>query len=434
MTRIRRNWARTETFRPALTVAPRSTEQVVLAVRRGLETGHGVKPLGATHSFSGVAATDGIHLDMDRMRGAISIDRERGRATVWGGTRLRELAGILNPHGLALPNMGDIDRQTIAGAIQTGTHGTGLRQRGLAAGVVGATIVTGTGEVLEVDEQHHPELLPAVALGLGALGVIVAVTLQCAPRFLLRAEEAPEPLDAALDDFVERTRSADHFEFFWFPHTEVARTKTNTRLPLDAPLEPLGAIPRLFDEEVMNNQVLGAILAVERLLPPITPRVNRLIAALSSRRSYSDESHRVFVTPRRVRFIEMEYGLPLDAVPAAVRELRDMIERRGHRVSFPVEVRAAAADDLPTSTAYGRESGYVSVHRYWRESDSGYFRDAEDILLAHGGRPHWGKLHTQGVEELRRIYPRLDDFLAIRDRLDPDRVFANPYLDRVLGR
>lgn len=428
-----RNWARTERSRPVLEVAPRSAEQVVLAVERARETGHAVKPIGASHSFSGIGATDGIRLDMSRLRGLVDADLARGRATFWAGTHLWELPAILRPLGLALANMGDIDRQTISGATSTGTHGTGLAIGGLATSIVGATLVTGTGELLSVSEEEHPELLPAVALGLGALGVLVTLTIQCVPRYLLRAVEAPLPLEEVLDGYAELNRAADHFEFYWFPHTEGARTKTNTRLPLGAGAAPLGAASRFIDEEVMNNAVLGTLVGLERWAPAATPAINRAIESVSSRRDYTDESHRVFVTHRRIRFREMEYGLPFEAVPDALRELRALIERRGFRVSFPVEVRAAAADPLMLSTAHGRETGYIAVHRYWRDPDREYFREAEAVLVAHGGRPHWGKMHTRTAAQLRECYPRFDDFVAVRDRLDPDRVFANPYLARVLG-
>jgi FAD-linked oxidoreductase len=427
------NWARTESSQPELEIAPRSAEQVVLAVQRARETGHTLKPIGASHSFTAIGATDGIRLDMSRMRGLVSADTARGRVTLWGGTHLWELPAILEPLGLALANMGDIDRQTITGATQTGTHGTGVRLGGLSTGVVGAQIVTGTGEVLTIDEDHHSELLPAVALGLGALGVLVTVTLQCVPRYLLRAEEAPEPLEQVLDTFVARTRGVDHFEFYWFPHTRGTRTKTNTRLPAADPREPLTRFARFADEELANNVAFGACTALGSVMPRATPRVNRIIEQLSSRRRYTDESHRVYVTHRRVRFHEMEYSVPLDAVPEAVRELRAMIERRGYRVSFPIEVRSAGADGLLLSTAHGRDSGYIAVHRYWRDRDRGYLRDAEAILAAYDGRPHWGKLHTQSAETLRERYPAFESFTGIRDRLDPERIFANPYLERVLG-
>lgn len=440
MTARWQNWAHTESSRPTLEVRPRSTDMVIAAVERARETGHTVKPIGASHSFSGIGATDGVRLDFSRLRGLVSADTQRDRVTLWAGTHLWELPGILEPLGLALENMGDIDRQTIAGATQTGTHGTGLAFGGLSTQIVGATLVTGTGEFITVSDTENPELLPAVALGLGALGVLVTVTVQCVPRYLLDVIEAPVAFDEVREGFVERSRAADHFEFYWFPHTKRARTKTNTRLPIDTSLDaeangarPLGAVSRYVDEELANNLALGALAGFQRFVPRSTPNINRAIEGISSRRSYADESHRVYVTKRRVKFREMEYSVPLEAVPDVLAELRSMIERRDFRVSFPIEVRSAAADTLMLSTAHGRECGYIAVHRYWRDSDTAYFREAEAILAAHDGRPHWGKMHTRTARDLSVRYPRFGEFLAVRDRLDPDRVFSNPYLDRILG-
>lgn len=428
-----RNWARTESSRPVLEIAPRTIDQVVLAVQRARETGHSLKAIGASHSFTAIGATDGVRLSMEGLRGLVDVDLERGRVTLWGGTHLWELPSILDPLGLALENMGDIDRQTITGATSTGTHGTGIGFGGLSTRIVGATLVTGTGEIIDVDEAQNPELLPAIALGLGALGVLLTVTIQCVPRFLLHAVEAPAPLEEVLEGYEDLNRAADHFEFYWFPHTSSTRTKTNTRLPLDAGANPLGRISRFVDEEVVNNAMLAAVVGFERFVPRTTPSINRAIESISSSRDYCDVSYRVFITNRRVRFREMEYALPFEAVTTALRELRELIDRKGYRISFPVEVRSAAADELLLSTAHGRESGYIAVHRYWRDPDDGYFREVEAVLRAHDGRPHWGKMHTRDAASLRDTYPGFEEFLAVRDRLDPDRVFANAYLNRVLG-
>lgn len=433
MTKTWRNWARTERSQPVLEVEPRSPDHVIAAVLRARETGHTLKPIGASHSFSAIGATAGVRINMTRLRGLVDADLQQGAATLWAGTHLWELPSILGPLGLALENMGDIDRQTIAGATSTGTHGTGLAFGGLASRIVGATLVTGTGELLTVNETENAEMLPAVALGLGALGVLLTITIQCVPRYLLRAVEAPARFDEVLDSYEDRNRAADHFEFYWFPHTQDVRTKTNHRLALDDEVRPLGKLSRFIDEELVNNVALGAFVGVQHLLPKATPRMNRAISTVSSSRDYSDESHRVFATRRRVRFRELEYGLPLQLVPTALRELRELIDRRRFCVSFPVEVRAAAADELMLSTASGRETGYIAVHQYWRDTDPEYFREAEAVFRAHGGRPHWGKMHTREAQSLRESYPRFDEFLALRERLDPDRVFTNDYLARVLG-
>lgn len=428
-----RNWARTEAVRPLRVERPADGGAVQRAVRAAAASGLRVKPVGSGHSFTGIAVAPDVQLDLADLSGVIDADAATGRVTLGAGTPLHRLPGLLEPHGLALANMGDIDRQTVSGAISTGTHGTGLGFGGLATQVVGATLVTGTGELLRVDERERPDLLPAVRLGLGALGVLVDVTLQLVPRFVLHAVERPEPLAEVLAAWDDRVRDADHVEFYWFPHTETALTKTNTRLPGDAPRQPLGRVSRWIDDELLANGVYRGICALGRVAPSVTPFFARQVERLTGDRDFTDRSPAVFTTHRSVRFAEMEYALPLEAVPAAFGEVRALIERRGWRISFPIEVRAAASDDVWLSTAYGRETGYIAVHRYFREDPREYFGAVEAIMRAHDGRPHWGKLHSLDADALRGAYPRFDDFLSVRDELDPDRRFANPYLDRVLG-
>ncbi|WP_022894207.1 D-arabinono-1,4-lactone oxidase [Agromyces subbeticus] len=428
-----RNWARTESVRPLRVERPATSGAVQRAVAAAAASGLRIKAVGAGHSFTGIAVAPGVQLDLADLSGIVDADIATGRVTLGAGTRLHELPALLAPYGLALPNMGDIDRQTIAGATSTGTHGTGLGFGGLATQIVAAKLVSGTGELIAVSESERPELLPAVRLGLGALGVLVEVTLQLVPRFVLHAVEKPAPLGEVLDGWPELVRASDHFEFYWFPHTEAALTKTNTRLPGDAPRRPLGRVSRWVDDELLANGLYRGVCAVGRIAPGVVPAFARQVEKLTGDRDFADFSPKVFVTNRTVRFREMEYAVPLAAVPDAVREVRSLIERKGWRISFPIEVRAAASDDNWLSTAYGRDSGYLAVHRYFREDPAEYFTAVEAIMREHGGRPHWGKMHTRDAASLREVYPRFDDFVRVRNELDPERRFGNPYLERVLG-
>ncbi|UOE45704.1 D-arabinono-1,4-lactone oxidase [Agromyces larvae] len=429
-----RNWGRSEQVRPVRVERPATADAVQRAVQSAARAGLRVKPVGAGHSFTGIAVAPDVQLDLGALTGVVD-DREaaEGRLTIGAGTRLHALPKLLEPYGLALANMGDIDRQTIAGATSTGTHGTGLGFGGLATQIVGARLVTGAGELIRVAPDERPELLPAVRLGLGALGVLVDVTLQLVPQYLLHAVERPEPLEDVLDAWADRVQGADHFEFYWHPHTDSALTKTNTRLPADAERRPLGRVSRWIDDELVANGVFRVACNLARPIPQVAPLIARQAERLSSNREFIDWSPAVFVTNRTVRFREMEYAIPLAEVPGALREVRQLIERRGWRISFPVEVRAAASDENWLSTAYARETGYIAVHRFFREDPAEYFAAVEQIMLARGGRPHWGKMHTRDAEYLRAAYPRFDDFLAVRDELDPTGVFENPYLERVLG-
>ncbi|TFC31658.1 FAD-binding protein [Cryobacterium sp. TMT2-18-3] len=429
-----RNWARNQAVTPVRVERPSSVAAVQRAVVAAGAVGLRVKAVGSGHSFSGIALAPGVQLDLFDLAGLIGVDTVAGQVTLAAGTRLFELPRLLRPYGLALPNLGDVDRQTISGATSTGTHGTGGRYGGLATQIVALTLVVGDGSLLRVSATENPELLPATRLGLGALGIVVDVTLQCVPAFLLHAVEAAEPLAEVLEHYLDRTDHSDHYEFFWFPHTETALTKTNTRLPLESGRSPLGKVARFVDDELLANGVYRGICALGAVAPATVPGFNRLAARLTGRREFTDVSHHVFLTNRTVRFQEMEYAVPRVRVPAALREVRALIEARGWRISFPIEVRSAAADDVWLSTAAGRETGYIAVHRYYREDPAAYFQAVEAIMRAHGGRPHWGKMHDQDAASLRTDYPHFDDFLSVRDRLDPERRFSNSYLERVLGR
>jgi len=427
------NWARTERVRPQRVEYPPTVAAVRRSVAAAAARGLRVKAVGAGHSFTGIAVAPGVLLELSDLSGLVSVDRERARVRLLAGTRLHQIPALLAPYGLAMENLGDIDRQSIAGAISTGTHGTGARFGGIATQVVAATLVTADGDLLTVDEEENTGLLPAVALGLGALGILVDVTIQCIPAFVLRAVERPEPLEEVLSGLDRRFADADHFEFYWFPHTDVALTKTNTRLPADTALAPQPRVTRWVDDILVGNVVHQAVCSAGRAVPATVPAINRLSAKVWGDRTFSDASHRVFATARGVRFREMECAVPVERLGDAFRGLQRVVAEHGRPIEFPVEVRVAAADDLWLSTAHGRASGYIAVHRYWRAEPTDYFAAVEEVMRAHGGRPHWGKMHGQDAQSLRTVYPRFDDFVALRDRLDPHRLFSNAYLDRVLG-
>ena len=416
-----------------MTASPSTIDEVAAIVRFAREREFTVKTVGAGHSFSAIARAQDVQLDLSRLEGLLRVDLPRNRVTLGAGTHLHQLPALLEPYGLALPNMGDIDRQTIAGATSTGTHGTGARFPGLAAQIVAVTMVTADGSVLRISETEHPELLPAARLGLGALGILVDLTLQCVPSFLLHAVERPGGFSEVLDGLEQRAAAVDHFEFYWWPHTDGVMTKSNTRLPADAERHPVGAVAAFVEDRIVSNAVLALLCNVGRLAPAITPAINRLATRVYGNRTYTDHSHEVFVSRRTTRFREMEYAIPRAAIPDALRDIRSLIDSRGWTISFPVEVRVAAADDNWLSTASDRDSGYIAVHRYFRDDPEEYFRGVEQIMRGYLGRPHWGKIHYQAAESLAEVYPHHAHFVAARDRLDPDRTFTNRYLDRVLG-
>ncbi|WP_369195392.1 D-arabinono-1,4-lactone oxidase [Streptomyces djakartensis] len=426
-----RNWGGNVTARPAREVTPASVDELAAAVRRAAEDGLRVKAVGTGHSFTSIAATDGVLIRPQLLTGIRRVDRENMTVTVEAGTPLKRLNVALAREGLSLTNMGDIMEQTVSGATSTGTHGTGRDSGSIAAQIKGLELVTADGSVLTCSGKENPEVFAAARIGLGALGVVTAITLAVEPVFLLTAREEPMPFDRVLADFEQLWAENEHFEFYWFPHTGSTNTKRNNRSA--GPERPVPQVKGWIEDELLSNGVFQVANWVGRAVPAAIPAIAQVSSKALSARSYTDIPYRVFTSPRRVRFVEMEYAVPRAAVTDALRELRTMVDRSGLRVSFPVEVRTAPADDITLSTASGRDSAYIAVHMFRGTPYQRYFTAAERIFTAHEGRPHWGKIHTRDAEYLSRVYPRFGEFTALRDRLDPDRRFQNDYLRRVLG-
>lgn len=425
-----RNWAGTEAAVATEVLRPRDLDELSSAVAGAERT---VRARGSGHSFTAVGAAHDLALDLSAWTGIVSADADSGLVTVRSGTTLRALNAELDRLGRAMTNMGDIDAQTIAGAISTGTHGTGARFGGIATQVAALELVLADGSVVTCSPDERPELFAAGRLGLGAFGVMSTVTLRTEPSFVLHAEERPEPLEDVLASLDGNCADNDHFEFYWFPYGRNALTKRNNRLPAGSVPEPLSRTRQFVEYQLMENVAFGTVCRVGRAVRPLVRPLNRLSSAVLSARAYSDVSHRVFVSNRNVRFTESEYAVPREALPEVLGELRARVPKLANPVMFPVEIRVAAADDIWLSTAYERDSAYIAVHQFVGMPYQEYFDLFESVAGAVGGRPHWGKMHSLDASVLRERYPRFDDFTKLRASLDPAGKFVNPYLARVLG-
>jgi L-gulono-1,4-lactone dehydrogenase len=427
-----RNWAGNVAARPARQATPGSAAEVAAEVQRAAADGLTVRMTGSGHSFTPVAATDGVLLRPGRLTAIRSVDASAGLVTVEAGCRLDVLNAYLLAHRLSLANMGDIQVQTVAGAVQTGTHGTGRDIGGMAAQVAGLELVRADGNIVTVTGQDaDPRLFQAARVGLGALGVLTAVTFRVVPAFLLEAREEPMPWSDVLAGLDELTADNEHFEFYWFPHSEGCLVKRNNRSA--GPAQPLSRWRYLLDDELLSNLVFGATCQVGRRIPAAIPAINGVAARALGARTYTDAAYRVFTSPRRVRFKEQEYAIPRAALPGVLSEVRALFRRRDWRISFPIEVRVTPGDDVWLSTAHGRDSAYIAVHVLSSSRHEAYFGDVEAIMISAGGRPHWGKMHTRTADYLAGVYPHFDDFVALRDSVDPERRFSNSYLAQVLG-
>jgi FAD-linked oxidoreductase len=426
-----RNWAGDQRCLPARIERPASRAELVESVKRATDAGLTVRAVGAGHSFTDVVCTGGVMLEFDRLDRVLEVDREAGLVKVEGGVGLRALNETIWGYGLALENLGDIDAQTVGGAVSTATHGTGARFRNLSALIEGMELVLPDGTLLEISASEQPELLPAVRVGLGALGVIATITFRAVPAFTIRRVDSPQPLADTLASLPDLADGSDHFEFYVFPHTEVALLRQSERTEEEP--SPRGRLLEYGQEVVLENWVIGTVARLGRRFPSRVPRLSRFIASRLGKSTKIDRSYRVYASQRRVRFTEMEYAIPRRHAREAIEAVLAAAEQADPPVGFPIEVRFVAGDDSWLSPTHDRDSCYVAVHQFQGVAWESYFRSVEAIMSEHGGRPHWGKRHFQTVATLAERYPRWEDFLALRARLDPGGSFRNAYLDRVLG-
>jgi L-gulonolactone oxidase len=431
MTELWRNWAGDQGCAPAEIARPTSEGELVEVVARAAQQGRRVRAVGSGHSFTDIACTDGVMVDMSGMQRMVFADPSTGIVTVEAGITLHALGPQLAERGLALENQGDIDAQALAGAVATATHGTGVRFPNLSARVIGMRLVTGSGDVVDVNKESDPDGLLAARVSLGALGIASTVTVQCVPLYTLHRHDRPLPLDETLERLDEHVDTNDHFEFFLFPYTRTASTRSTRRSDAEPKVTPRWI--RWISEDLVENKVLELVCRIGRRCPRAVPRLNRFIAKLLSDSHVEDRAYRVYATERKVRFTETEYAIPRSHAREAIERALDLVEHRSLPILFPFEVRFAAADDAFLSTAHGRETCYIAAHQYTGMEFESFFRAFEAIMEDFGGRPHWGKRHYQTAATLRERYPDWDRFQAVRARMDPAGVFVNDYTRRVLG-
>ncbi|SON62930.1 L-gulono-1,4-lactone dehydrogenase [Mycobacterium simulans] len=427
MSTVWRNWPREQVCTPSAIARPESEAELAEVVARSAKRGERVRAVGSGHSFTDCACTDGVMIDMTGLQRVIDVDRANGLATVEGGAKLHSLLAQLAERGLALENQGDIDKQSITGATATATHGTGVRFTNLSAQIASLRLITASGEILSLSEGDD---YLSTRVSIGALGVISQVTLKVVPLFTLHRDDEVRPLAETLERLDEHVDGNDHFEFFVFPYGDKALTRTTRRS--DEEPRPRPAWKRRIDENV-ENAGLSMICRAGRQFPSAAPRLNRLITSFMSPSTVQDRGWKVYASARNVKFTEMEYAIPREHAREGVERVIDLVRRRKLPIMFPLEVRFSAADDAFLSTAQGRDTCYIAVHQYTGMEFETYFRAVEEIMDEYAGRPHWGKRHYQTAATLRERYPNWDRFAAVRDRLDPNRIFLNDYTRRVLG-
>jgi FAD-linked oxidoreductase len=414
------NWSGSVRSAPAAIVSPRDTEELAAVVREA----RSVRAVGAGHSFMPLCATEGTLVSLARMDGAVEVAPDRTRARVPAGWSLKRLTAALWDEGLALANQGDVNPQSVAGSMATGTHGTGRALGSLSTFASGFRIVTADGSLRWCDRTTEPELFEAQRLSLGLLGVATEIELEVVPAFHL-AERIEKRLWAEVregfDELVERHR---HVEFFLFPHADEVILKT-----LDE-TEPCDPPPTSSDH---SERAFGRVLRTGAIAPFLVPMLQRgmMKAPMSGRRR--GPAHTIFPSERTLRFEEMEYEMPRAVGMETLDEVVNWIRRKRLPVAFPFEFRVVAADDIWLSPMNAGPVAAISMHQDHRMPWGKVFAEAEAIFRSGSGRPHWAKRHTLSRGDVDALYPMAERFRTVRRGVDPGGKFLNASLEGLFG-
>lgn len=432
-----KTWGNRHISTPSRVFKPRTLSDLQKFVAYCASTDQRFKVVGASKSSSAIAQPTETMMSLEYLTGVVDVDTDQSTATFLAGTTVRDANRILLSYNLAFENLGRLDQQTLAGAVSTGTHGTGLGFGGFSTQVTSLKLITATGDLLECSETSHPEIFRASLVGLGALGVLVSLTFRVVPLFRLHASERGRHYSDIVPVFEDRSRGADHYEFSWFPGSKEVRTRRLTRLPLltegyMAPHARLSQARRHGGDYVLNNGVFEIMNIVGATLPPSQGMLNKVSNWGKGNRRYADLAPSVFGQNRTVHQNNMEYAFDIAEFQAVMKDVRAHLSEEKIQTGFPLVVRTSAADDIPLSPAFGRETVYISAREYWRRPFEEYFEGLEKIFMHHGGRPHWGQIHTQDAAQLRKLYPEFEIFTALRQEMDPQGIFLNPYLEKVL--
>lgn len=426
-----KNWAGTVMSKPESFELPQTLQDVKKLVDHCRAAGKKMRVVGAGHSFTPLVATSEVLVSMEHLTGLDSIDHDQNRVTFWAGTSLKDVGNLLDKQGYAMENLGDINVQSIAGAIGTGTHGTGITYGSISTQVASITLITSTGELLTISREEHETYFDAVRLSLGMLGVIVKVQLQVIPRHRLTSETYKIAFPEILKQLHPLRQQNQHFEFFWFPYTNKVQAKRINRAESEtASTKKQG---NNFNQLVVENGLLWVLSQLCRMQPKWSKAASELSALGIPSATETGDSHHLYATPRLVRFYEMEYSVPADRMGLVLTDIQHVLEKHRFHVHFPIECRYVKEDNIWLSPSYHRDSAYIAVHMFKGMEFQPYFSAMEEIFQHYNGRPHWGKMHTLTTEKLERVYPKFHEFLRIREELDPQQMFTNAYLRRLFS-
>ncbi len=423
------NWSTYIKWNPKEIIQPGSEDEIIRLVQKAIENKRKIRIIGTGHSFEPLWVNEDILVNLDKHSGIIEIDQDKQTVRVAAGTKLSTLGDLLFDQLLAQENLGDIDQQSIAGSISTGTHGTGTAFGNLSTQVIALKFVNGKGELIECALDNQFELFNAARLSLGSFGIITELTIKCVPAYRLELEKKKEDLYEVLNKLDQYNNENRNFEYYWLPYTDTTQTKYSNITEKPADKSNLGT---WLNDILLENHILRLVAETAKVFPGLNKGVSKLSAALVGGNKKVHQSHKVYATPRYVKFNEMEYNIPQETFRQVVLDIKSCIDKNSFPIHFPIENRFVKEDDIYLSPAFGRPSAYIACHVYKGKPFKEYFAALEEIFVANGGRPHWGKMHTRDATYFAKVYPEFDRFIKIRNEQDPDRIFMSPYLQKIL--
>ncbi|MEM6800432.1 MAG: D-arabinono-1,4-lactone oxidase [Bacteroidota bacterium] len=424
-----KNWSGSVQWHPQSIEKPDSEAEIQQIVRKAAEKEQKIRVIGTGHSFTRLCQTEDILISLDNYQGLIEVDRESARVRVKAGTKLSYLGDLLYEQGLAMENLGDIDVQSIAGTISTGTHGTGTAFGTISTQVKALKFVNGKGELISCSEEENQDLFKAAQVSLGALGIITEVSLQCIPAYKLELWNRMEAMAEVLANVHQKNSENRNFEFYCFPHSEKVWTKSSNIANSQADKDGLF---NTLTEYVLENYAFKVLCEFARIFPSQNKTVAKISVGSIPNLKKVKHSHKVYATKRLVRFNEMEYNIPAEAHEEVLKEVMKIASSGKYPVHFPIENRFVKGDDIYLSPASGRDSAYIACHMYNKKDCKPYFAALEDVFKAYEGRPHWGKMNSFNRDDIEVAYPQFDRFLKHRKEQDPEGIFLNAYLEGLL--
>lgn len=419
-----KNWAGNLEFHPKKVLTPATTQEAQTLIKEQISQNKKIRMRGSSHSWTGLIATDETYLHLDNMQGTIKAELDKNLITAYGGTKLKLFTEEAYKLNLALPNQGDVNHQSLAGSISTGTHGTGVTLQSISNQLHAVKLINGSGDIVELNVENNPDEMRALSVSMGSMGLITEATVKMIPAYKLKVNTFAEDMSVSLSKYQERLKNNRHLEMFYFPVGDWSMVKL-MNFTDEAPTasSKLGKVSDLVLENWLYEGLnilagkTGSYKSLDKLMRKFVSQTQKI-----------NWSHLAFPTERTVKFMEMEFNLPIEKFETAFSEIKASIKKHNFQTLFPIEIRFVKGDDLWLSPAYQRDSVYFAVHTYITEDFMPYFSEMQTIFKRHGGRPHWGKWHSLTHDDLEKVYPKWQDFQKMRVNFDPNGLWLNPHL------